>query len=336
MKNAFSRTSIGLYTILILGILALGFVAQVDYVWTSYLYDHRWRKATAFMRRSLFEGDSFGGSDFSIVLQVCAFFVYLYSWRTNIRRKWVQWRSASAFVLSSGLILGLGLVQNLKWLSGRARPNVVFRNELDYSAWYQFGPQFVTDGQFYGSFPSGHTASAVMLLCIAYLLAGDNQNTLRTRILGWSVGVIVLAYSSVMAVTSVMDLRHWLSDGLASIVIGWSLIHVIYFKLLNVPSQAEYWRCNGQLLPMPAHWELQLAGWLIATAFAASVCVLAVRSLWLGRHVAPILALLPALPLACFTYLRSWRIFQLSRQRFSRAQSVHHFDRDFLEGEARV
>ena len=157
-----------------LGILAAAAIVVVqglDERWTQWISDHRWPQAVKFMVRSLFEGEGFGGGDPVVLFLLAAVIGYYIAWKRPEGRMGPL-RAQLGFVLSSAIVWALGLVHALKWSIGRARPYQVLYGEDPFTAWYEFGPHFVSEGVYHGSFPSGHTAQAALLLTLAYLLAG--------------------------------------------------------------------------------------------------------------------------------------------------------------------
>jgi undecaprenyl-diphosphatase len=102
-----------------------------------------------------------------------------------IRKPW----SALYFVLASAL--SAGIVQLLKTLVGRARPEEML----------------VTAD--YGSFPSGHVANAATVVVTLAILF--------QRVWVWAVGV---AYVIVMALSRTYLGAHWLSDTVGGLLVG--------------------------------------------------------------------------------------------------------------------
>lgn len=321
---AVGRQQPGLWLIVVCSALSLAAVTFVDYSWTAYLRLYRWQPLTDVMRRSLFEDGRLGGSDPAILLPLGAFLVYLGSRWTQPGHAWLLSRPLSAFVLSYGILLGTSVLA-LKWAGGRARPNQVFRKHLTFTEWYEPGVQFLTDGNFASSFPSGHTATVLMFLMVAYLLTGDRGLSQRWHQAGWLAAAFTFLNCLAMTLASTMAGRHWISDCVGSIALGWPLMHLWYFNILNIPFQADYLRAHGRLPPLPRHWELRLTGSIVLCIFAVSLTVISLREglyyrpSWLSLMVFPlsILAVYSYRRARClFAAIESWRTWRMSLREY--------------------
>lgn len=273
----------GLTTLLTLSIVLLIAIVPFDYEWTIWLYENRWPRFAEFMRRTLFEGGSFGGSDVAITFQLVAFFAYFYVGSPKREANWQKWRPMLGYVLVCALVTGLGTVHSLKWLVGRARPHIVMKNELPFSNWFEFGPHFVSDGVFFGSFPSGHTAVVFLLMAISYLLAGYKHSPTHYKIIGWGWGVFVTGYTLLMVIARSMTRHHWLSDSLATIAMAWILMHLLYFWILGVPTQLDYWNHYKKFPSLPKYWELVLCLYALGITLGAMGIVIGIRAVLLQK-----------------------------------------------------
>jgi membrane-associated phospholipid phosphatase len=276
-----------------LGALSLTLVPIVDRPWTIWLRQHRWTGLDHFMDRTLFEGEWIGGGDPVVILLILAAVGYYLAWKGFFRDVLDRWRPHFGFALTCALISAIQVVHSLKWAIGRARPKEVINHGLTFSHWFEFGPHYITEGIYRGSFPSGHTAQVFLLMALAYILAADPAHSRFTRRLGWSWGLVALVYTIVMGIGRCMTYSHWLSDVLGSLVIGWAGMHLIYFQLLKVPEQIRFHRQWGSHPRTPPVWEMQLCAWCLGLFLGAMGLLLAVRGVlrghfWLAVALAPL------------------------------------------------
>ena len=145
--------------------VAMAAITPVDYGWTVYLIEHRWDPAVTFLRRTVFEGSALGASDLPIFGLLILIGMYVWASSRRASPMGVLLRPWLGFGMVATLAAGLGAVHTVKWIVGRARPyEVVAGEHLPFTPWYWPGPHFITEGVYRGSFPSGHTA--VALLCL--------------------------------------------------------------------------------------------------------------------------------------------------------------------------
>ena len=115
-----------------------------------------------------------------------------------LRRRWVL----ALFVGVSGLV-GVALVELVKWSVGRARPP---------------GAETYVDASSGSSFPSGHASVGVyvyLALAVLVVLAGRRRDRPRVVLLGWLTAVLGVLIGVSRLVLGV----HWATDVLA----GWAL-----------------------------------------------------------------------------------------------------------------
>jgi len=284
-------TSLGRKLLIAAGVAGLGLVSVVDRTWTSWLREHRWTSLDRFMDRTLFEGEWMGGGDPVVILLILAGVGYYLAWKGFFRSNLERWRPHFGFALTSALITAIQVVHSLKWAMGRARPKEVVAKGLAFSHWFEFGPHYVTEGIYRGSFPSGHTAQVFLLMALAYILAGTPQHSVFTRRLGWIWGALALAYTLVMGVGRCMSYSHWLSDVFGALILSWVGMHLIYFHLLRVPDQVHFHRRWGTHPPTPQVWEMQFCAWCLGLFIGAMGLILGLRGmlrneLWLAAPLA--------------------------------------------------
>ena len=296
-----------------LGILAAAAIVVVqglDERWTQWISDHRWPQAVKFMVRSLFEGEGFGGGDPVVLFLLAAVIGYYIAWKRPGSRMGPL-RAQLGFVLSSAIVWALGLVHALKWSIGRARPYQVLYGEDPFTAWYEFGPHFVSEGVYHGSFPSGHTAQAALLLTLAYLLAGAFGDRPWGRSAAWSWGALGLCLTAAMGMAQVMSLSHWLTDVIAGLFLTWIGIHLTYHLVLRVPDQTAFFRRADRWPQAPEGWELRLSAWLVVLLAGAAAAVLGIRALF--RPQEPVFV--PLLPLGAAVFFVSLYMARGARRR---------------------
>ncbi len=257
--------------------------AMVDRPWTAAIHDHRWTPLERLMGDSIFEGEALGVNDPLILLLIGVMAIYYLGWRRPDLHKIVAWRAQAGFAIVSTLIIGVYMVHGLKWIVGRARPDLVFHHGWAYSHWVAFGPHFVTDGIFRGAFPSGHTAQTFLLMTVAFILCADPLLTRSARVAGWVWGVVTMGLSLTMGIARCMSLSHWLADILGAILFGWILMHLLYFKVLRVPEQRRYMATFGHMPDLPPVWELSLCGYLLLGTVGTMMAIIGCRALLISK-----------------------------------------------------
>lgn len=180
-----------------------------------------WESYARVMERSLFDDGVPGGSDVGVLFVLAC----LLGWLALVLRAAIarargsargagayrRWRRLLGFVVLTGLVFGVLVVHGLKTLVGRARPARVFEAPELYSPWVGPGAEFL-DGAG-SSFPSGHTATVMLLSTVPYALRRTSPKAATLAFLG----VLVFAYA--MALGRCVAAHHWFSDTVASIVL---------------------------------------------------------------------------------------------------------------------
>lgn len=182
-----------------------------------------------FMANSIFEGRSFGGSDFGVTLAIIAFLLWIFA-RHKKKTSLLFQQSQLKFIWLSALLTAICAVHSLKWIISRARPKLVITEELnnhiiDAMTWPGFMPIDGPRGIDWNSFPSGHTASCAIMLAYTYLAWPRSKLTAVTIFLG------VTLYSGLMGVARSMAGMHWFSDSVASFFLAWLIIDLVATKL---------------------------------------------------------------------------------------------------------
>ena len=276
-------TQIVLLALLCLWAAAMAWVPRVDYRWTAQLTAYRHHPFAGLARRTVFQGQLPGATDPAALLAVATVALYLRAHAAGASRRLLEARPALGFLLVAALGPGLAVVHALKLVLGRARPlDVLSRQHLPYTEWYQTGKLSLAAGFFRGSFPSGHTAAVFTTLALAYALAFDPAAGRRMRIAGLAVAILSLASALAITVANAMGGNHWLSDGLGTIGLVWLLVHLLYFQLLDVPSQRRLVRdalARGEAPPLPRFWEARLCGSGLLVVAGAALSLLGLRAL---------------------------------------------------------
>jgi len=277
------QTQILLLALLCLWAAAMAWVPRVDYRWTARLTAYRHHPFAGLARRTVFQGQLPGATDPAALLALATVALYLRAHAAGASRRLLAARPALGFLLVAALGAGLAVIHALKLVLGRARPlDVLSRQHLPYTEWYQPGKLSLAAGFFRGSFPSGHTAAVFTTLALAYVLACDPAANRRARIAGVAVAVLSLAGALAITVANAMGGNHWLSDGLGTIGLVWILVHLLYFKLLDVPAQRRLVRdslARGETSPLPRFWEARLCGSGLLVVAGAALALLGLRAL---------------------------------------------------------
>jgi membrane-associated phospholipid phosphatase len=266
----------GLITIAILALVAMSAAATVDLRWTATLHDHRWPGLERWMNPSIFSGTSLSLNDLVIFFVIGALGVYLGGLG---RSRTAKLRPQCGFIITSALVVGVYMVHGLKWIVGRARPYEVFNRGWEFTPWFSFGPHFVTEGIYYGSFPSGHTAQAFIIMSLAYILAYQPLTDTNRRPAGWIWGIIAMAFCMAMAAARCMSWNHWLSDTLGSIFMGWIVMHLLYFHVMKIPQQRRFVAAFGRLPVLPPVWEIVLCVYLLAGTVGLMMVLIGTKAL---------------------------------------------------------
>ncbi len=303
----FVHRRIGLLILVIVTIAVMAALPAVDQQWTVALHEHKDRALIEVMGRSLFEGDAPGANDLVIFYLLGTLIAYYLGWRRPKIQGTLAWRPHTGFMICSAFMGGIYLVHGLKWMVGRARPGLVL-DGWPFTQWYEFGPHFITEGIYRGSFPSGHTAQAFFLMALAYALAGDPTRRRMVRAAGGLIGIAVVTYTLAMGAARCMSFSHWLSDVVGSLLFGWIIMHCLYFYILQVPAQRRYFASTGKLPDMPRVWEILLVAYGFVMTIGIMMIVIGGRSIFI-LHLSWLLLLIPLGLLGCWIALE--RIFKL-------------------------
>ena len=190
-----------------------------------------------FADRSIFDGEGFGVQDLPNILVVLAVLLYFISYIPALEPKLAPYRKYFAFIIVSAVVLGI-VNRGFKAFFGRVRPGSANQFDADYGAilpytpMWTFGGYDLHDAFSTGSFTSGHTTTATIILVLGYI-------SIRTHKSGVIATTFALAIAwAVMAgFGRVVHGSHYPGDVLWAIIIGLMGIHWVYFYVLRIPEQ---------------------------------------------------------------------------------------------------
>ncbi|MFC1857748.1 phosphatase PAP2 family protein [Thermodesulfobacteriota bacterium] len=303
------KIPLGFLALAATAVLVMVVITPVDYRWSIFFHEHNWPIFSKFIGQTIFEGEGLGSGDPVIVFLLLSVTAYYLAWKKPPHKSLLAWRPQLGYIVASGLISGVFLVHSLKWIMGRARPYLVLSKEMPFSAWYEWGPHFVTEGIYRGSFPSGHTAQIFLLMTVAYILAADPGHRVRWRVIGWLWGGFTVLISLAVGIARCMTLSHWISDVLGIIFLSWLTLHILYFRILRIPQQTQYYKIHGQYPATPQIWELRLCGYLFFVFLGFTGAAMAVRSIFRGEALWLLLLGVLGIPLIIFCGRRIQKLY---------------------------
>ncbi len=212
---------------LALGFLLLFAISPYDLEGSLALHakDHDW---AYFMKRSVFENSSFGGSDIPVILQILALLILIIVEILPKLKNRFKFNKELQFICMGSIGLSVILIHGLKIIFGRPRPFLLlkFPNTYHFSHWWELA-YFSTNGmKESGSFPSGHTASAMFMLAFVYALQNHTQN----KALIVALKFFVFIYAFIMGLSRVMLADHWITDCVGSILLTWAVLHFVFYR----------------------------------------------------------------------------------------------------------
>ena len=265
--------------LLIPGALVLPLLQPFDQQWTVWLHEHGSKEFGLWMGRTMFEGKLPGASDPAIIFLLASLVVYVRSWSVHASQRLIRWRPFLGFIVTTALAGSLGVVHSLKWVIGRARPYEVWGENWPFSEWYEFGPHFITEGIYRGSFTTGHSAVILSLLTLSYVWFNQNPGHSRMRIIAVIWGLMVILSTGLMGIGRAVSASHWLTDSLGMILPTWAVLHLLFFHLLKVPLQLECFMNKTPRAPLPRFWELKFCGLCLPILLGSMFIILGFRSL---------------------------------------------------------
>ena len=237
---------------------ALGVNLAQESAWLQW-----WNDVSA---RSMFNGQSPGAQDLTYAAAILLVVAHLASLRPGLSRSWAQIRLWTGYYLSC-LLLFLVFNRGMKALIGRVRPLDVLRGDQDYSPLWLFGTYSLSEAASKGSFPSGHTTTAMFLLPLTFLLLHSSR-----RFLAWPVFALALSWGALVGAGRVFRGSHYPGDVLwAMIVCLWISAYAAY-HLFGLDRRE-------QSPSLPNCWELRLTAWSAMAMFALFAAVIGIKQM---------------------------------------------------------
>ncbi len=187
-----------------------------------------------FMNRTIFDGEGFGGQDFSNIAIAMALLLYILSFNRRFQETLFFSRKYTGFMLGVALIETLNISRLLRGFFGRARPYHVMEGKEIFTHMLTFGPYTLDEALNHGSFPSGHTFSAMFLLTLAFI-------SLKTKRPFFIILMFLMSisYGIAMGTGRVMFGAHYPGDVLWSIIFSIPVTAWLYFKGFQIPDQEK-------------------------------------------------------------------------------------------------
>lgn len=227
------------FLLLPIGLILFFLTGRIEAPLVVNLWRSPWPTFRDFMADSIYEGDFVGASDFGVTAAIVCFIIWIYRRRGGSRLTRLSIPELK-FIWLSSFMTAIIAVHSLKWIIGRARPNVFFEtlgygllteDQVNAMSLPGFLPLLGPRGIGLNSFPSGHTASCAILLTFSYVLWPKNKAI--SLIFGGCVLILTIA----MGTARSMSGMHWLSDSVASIFLSWSIIDYNWHRI-----------CKGQTI----------------------------------------------------------------------------------------
>ena len=299
------------------GIALLMVLAPYDLQLLQWMAAHQLPAFMNFMSDSIFEFEMIGGGDLVVAYSLVTLVLYIFSsslelgHRSAVCRKINQWllpwpsatdwlrryRLHLEFMVVSSFCCSTLMVKTLKWIMARPRPKKILWGVRPFNDWYEVGPYFLDEGLYRASFPSGHTASAVSIIGLAYVFAYCSRGE-KYRLAGRLLMAGAILFGVTMAAARVMSTAHWPTDVLFSIFGGWLLIHVLFFYGYGFsgPHMTPGIQVGEYAETVPLR-GIAICWYVTLMCLAAVVCFIGGRHFlfdrwpWLGLSCVPALAL---------------------------------------------
>ena len=234
-QHWFSKTFIGGFSVaLIVYFSILFWLFDLDLVifWTTQAQANpTLNNFGEFIDQSAFEGHGFGGQDITFLFLIPCVLLYFLSFAPKLEEKLGKSRIYTGFVLASSIIVAL-VNRAFKGFFGRVRPLDAIKNPDLYSRIFEWGQYSLSKGLSSGSFTSGHTTTAAILITIAFLLLKTRKSWVI--VLGF---IVTIGWTIIMGFGRVVHGAHYPGDTLWALVISFILITLIYFNIFKIPQQ---------------------------------------------------------------------------------------------------
>ena len=324
VENYHSKPLRQLIVILLLSGIGMTFATIYDESFSAWLRSHNSELLKYYLAPSIFELERVGASDLTIFVMITCLIGYVVAsahelkqwpklYTQTAQRKFLyppffnsvttmrRLRPQLGFILVNALCSALLAVHTIKWLMARPRPKQVLRGDYPFTEWYEVGGQFIGNGIYRGSFPSGHTAAIIALLGVAYCLVYCGK-TRRARAIGYFFFLYTWCGSVLMATHRVMSGAHWFSDVVFTIFCGWIITHALFYWGFRVPQRVEATTNSEQYAQVKPFSELLLCIYLFLFCFGIVLMSFSIRSV-LIPHTPMLFILFPlGIALCYFSY----------------------------------
>ncbi len=313
--------------VFLVGALCMLLLAPYDITLCVWLFERKKQWFVDLMSESIFELEMVGGGDLIVLysgvcllLYLCASLIDcdcgtsrpLLSLQTKLIAKpgWADWlrrnRLRLEFLVVSIFCSSTLLVKLLKWTMARPRPKKYFSGTRPFFEWWEIGPYFLDEGTYRASFPSGHTASAITLLGLTYVLLYSFADR-RHRRSGVLLLFFALLFSLAMAGARVMTRAHWPTDVMFSIFAGWLLIHILFFYGLRLADPGDSRLVSfGELSPPPPFRGIRICWYLSLFCLSLVGLFLGLKHFLADRWPWLILLSIGSLPLLIYAARKSY------------------------------
>jgi len=315
------------FAVLVAGAASMLLVAPHDIDLTSWFSAHKSQGFVDLMSESIFELERLGGGDLIVLYSVICVLLYLCSslidydcsgrsllnslQNTLLARPglsdWLRRnRLRLEFLVVSILCCSILMVKLLKWTMARPRPKKYFWGTRPFYEWWEVGPYFLDEGTYRASFPSGHTASAIALMGLVYVLWFSFERS-RQRWFGTALFLFTMAFALAMAAARIMSRAHWPTDVTFSIFGGWLLIHLLFFYGLRVSGgSAGLAGGSTELTPPPPFRGIRICWYLILFCLAFVGLFIGVKHFLHDRWPWLIVCSIGSLPLLFYAALKCY------------------------------
>ena len=240
-------------------------------------------------------------------LQLQFLLVLVISPRYGLAADWLRRnRLRLEFLVVATFCCSTLMVKLLKWTMARPRPKKYFWGTRPFNEWWEVGPYFLDEGTYRASFPSGHTASAITLMGLVYVLSFSLHDK-RYRRLGAALFLFTIAFGLTMAVARIMTRAHWPTDVTFSIFGGWALIHLLFFYGIKVTGgdQSGAYRL-AELSPPPPFRGIRICWYLSLFCLALVGLFLGLKHFLHERWPWLIIFSIASVPLLVYAALKSF------------------------------
>ena len=220
-----------------------------------------------FMDQSWFSGEPFGGQDFTYIMAIIAVLLYFASYLKPFEAKLLPIRKYCGFIIVVLLAVTIGSSRVGKLIFARARPGDVMGGENTFSSLLMFGSYPIEDAFSHGSFPSGHTTTAMGLIALAFIAIKTHKSWVIAPLF-----VITILWAVALSVGRVMYRAHYPGDTLWAIIFCLVLTIWVYFSLLKIPEQED-----GTFTISAKFGELRIGIWMLIVEAGFAVMVVGMR-----------------------------------------------------------